>query len=253
VTFMTITNVYSRSPALALALVTAGCVSLARGQTTPASGALHLTLADDSGSTVAGASIMIRKQPLLFKNAQAKTIPIPPGANVEAFVTSDSNGHASAPILDPGDYTVCVAVPPALGIVDPCTWTGVWKVTVASAQQSAPPAFVLRKGGVVRVHVTDAQHLLPKQDSIVMPLLSIGVRTAGNALIGMKTSEQITSVGRDYILTVPFDTPLRLWVFSRTLRFVDQSGGELLKGGNVAFTIPSGQTAKDFNLSIKLP
>ena len=112
------------------------------------------------------------------------------------------------------------------------------------------PAFVLRKGGVLRVHVTDSQHLLPKQDSIIMPVFSIGVRTSGNAYMGMNGSAQINPAGRDYVMTVPFDTPLRLFIFSRTLRFADQSGAELLNGENAAFTIARGKAAMDFNISV---
>ena len=57
--------------------------------------------------------------------------------------------------------------------------------------------------------------------------------------------------GRDFQITVPYDTHLRLWVFSRTLSVSDGLGNTLNSSGTwLPFEIPSGQPTGSFTLSV---
>jgi hypothetical protein len=232
-----------------LALLAVSCAGPARGQTIPATGALNLSLADDSNAPVAGASVSIRKKPERIEHFKASSSVVQHGPNAQALLTSDFNGRLTASTLEPGDYTVCVTTPPDSGIVSPCHWYGVWKMTVAAGLTVAPPSLVLHKGGTLRVHVSDSQHLLPKSESLAMPSFTLGVMTAHGGYTGMKASEKVTSTGRDYTLVIPFDTTLRLWIFSRRFVFADQST-ELLNGGNVPLIVSAGQGPKDIYISV---
>lgn len=246
-------NIFDSRPtvlALVVAIFVATCADWAVGQTVPGTSALNLMLTDDSGVPVAGASVSIRKTPVFFTNSEGTMKVIQPGPNATAFVSSDTSGGASAPVLEPGDYLVCVTVPPASGVVSPCKWDGVWKITVMAGQNATATPLVLRKGGVVRVHVIDSQHLLPNPESLMLPSFTLGVLNARGVYIGMKSSEEVTAAGRDYSIVVPLDTPLTLSFFSRRFRFADQSGAELTGGGTIPLTIASGQASKDIYLSV---
>lgn len=51
-------------------------------------------------------------------------------------------------------------------------------------------------------------------------------------------------------MTVPFDTPLKLRLFSRSLRFTDESGRAVDNpGASIPFTVPGGQ-AKIFTFTV---
>jgi hypothetical protein len=123
-------------------------------------------------------------------------------------------------------------------------------MSVAAGLSTTPPVLVLHKGGTLRVHIADSKHLLPKSESLVMPSFTLGVMTASGGYTDMKGSELVTSTGHDYTLVIPFDMPLRLWIFSRRFRFADQSGAELLNGGNVPLTISAGQAPQDIYIGV---
>lgn len=151
--------------------------------------------------------------------------------------------------LPPGDYQACIFAG-QLGVLDPCTWSGVAKFSVAAGQKATFPTVRLTRGGVLQVRLLDPAGLLPKSESFMNPAMIVGVDSPTRGFIGMKGGEKSVPGGKQYTMTVPFDTPLKLWLFSRTLRFTDESGAAVdYRGASIPFSVPSGQT-KTFTLNV---
>jgi hypothetical protein len=164
-------------------------------------------------------------------------------------VVTDAAGLAKVDALLPGQYQACV-IAGTLGVLDPCIWSGVAKFAVPPGQKTTFPGIRLQKGGVVHVRFLDPSGLLPKADSIINPVLIVGVRSSSGGFKGMKAGESATPEGKAYLMSVPAGVPLKLWLFGRTLRLTDESGNPVHNlGANIPFSVGLGQT-KTFTFKV---
>ncbi|MCW5983127.1 MAG: hypothetical protein KIT09_33870 [Bryobacteraceae bacterium] len=84
---------------------------------------------------------------------------------------------------------------------------------------------VLKKGVALKVRVSDPAGLLPPlKDDLLGPLsIIIGVVFGEGAFLPT-TNTAVDGAGRDYQMSVPVETPLNLWVFSRHVTVADSRG-----------------------------
>jgi hypothetical protein len=126
------------------------------------------------------------------------------------------------PPLPDGDYSLCVSVP-AGGFLDPCRSGPPVRFKVVQGRVSAPAPIRLQRGAVLRFRVNDPQRLLPPATGVSLSRLIVGVRTeSGEFQPAVVVNEDAS--GRDLLLTVPFNTPLKVWIFSRHVRVNDELG-----------------------------
>jgi hypothetical protein len=89
----------------------------------------------------------------------------------------------------------------------------------------ATPTIVLKKGVLLKVRVNDPAGLLPAvKEDFLRPLnLIVGVVFGEGAFL-RATNTGVDGAGRDYEMSVPAGTPLKLWVFSRHVTTADSRG-----------------------------
>lgn len=158
---------------------------------------------------------------------------------MRSTVSSDANGAFSVSNLPVGEYLLCAEVPSG-PYLDPCKWSVAQRTTV-SAGGVATPTIVLKKGVLLKVRVNDPAGLLPAvKEDFLRPLnLIVGVVFGEGAFL-RATNTGVDGTGRDYEMSVPAGTPVKLWVFSRHVTMVDSRG---LPVDNLGAKIPFQATA----------
>jgi hypothetical protein len=164
-----------------------------------------------------------------------------PGATVSAIrgglppLTASARttlaGSFTISSLPAGVYTLCAQVPGA-AYLPSCSWGPTAStVTLASGQKSTANTLRLTPGSVLSVRIQDPAGLtsqkLPNGNA---PHLAIGVTGAGGVIIPARLHLRDKN-GATWQVVVPFDTNLKLSVFSANLKLVDSSGGALPPAG----------------------
>jgi len=238
----------------ALAIAAAILVSLGPGlacaQVQQPSGSFELAVLDQDGRPAKGIGAYISKLSEYVRSpASGRLTRVPPGPGSTQHAASDEAGAVKVAGLPPGQYQACIFAR-QLGVLDPCIWSGVATFSVVAGQKTAFPAVRLTKGGLLQVRFLDPAGLLPKSEPLMNPAMIVGVVPSTRGFIGMKGGQRSVPGGREYTMTVPFDTPLKLRLFSRSLRLTDESGRAVDNpGASIPFSVPSGQ-AKIFTFTV---
>ncbi len=141
---------------------------------------------------------------------------------VSGSVTTGIDGSFTLPPLPDGNYGICV-VSPLPGYLDSCQFT---PGTLASVSQGRAPALSdirLKTGTEIHIRINDPLHLAPKSARSGPVPLIVGVLTHGTTFYAARIIAEDAS-GRDHTITVPIGTPVKLWVFSRTVKVADITG-----------------------------
>lgn len=195
------------------------------------------TVTDDSGHAVPGARILISYAPSVKALVTAPPVITGPLA---ATVTADVNGAFHADGLAPGQYIACASTT-SPGYLDPCHWsTSAPTFTVSIGQTTSGVKIVMAKGSVLRVHVNDPQQLLKPVAGPVDLDFEVHVVTSKGVHYSAPIQSS-TALGRDHVITIPFDSPVGLRVLSAHFTVNDQSGKSFASTGTTVST-PSGTT-----------
>lgn len=215
----------------------------ALGQAAPLNfaGTITGTLAGEDGTSISGGLVTLQLQPPYIKSRFFQA---------EWDVQTASDGSFRFDELNGGTYLLCAQVPQSAW-VNPCQWgLQAPNVTLSSASPSATVAITLKKGAVVPIRVDDPGQLLTQYvGKIPGADLQIGVATDNLAFSSAPIVSQ-DSGGRNQQLVVPFNSPVKLAVFSS--QFQLSSAGVPLPTGNsmIPVTVPSGQTAPTIELQV---
>lgn len=205
---------------------------------------------DQDGRPAKGIGLYISKLPEFVRSPlSGRLTRVPPGPGSTQHAVSDATGAVKVAGLPPGEYQACIFAG-QLGVLDPCIWSGVARFSVAAGQRTAFPSVRLTNGGFLQVRFLDPAGLLPRSEPLMNPATIVGVDSPTRGFVGMKGGEKSVPGGKEYTMTAPFETPLKLWLFSRTLRFSDESGAPVdNRGASIPFSIPNGQT-KTFTFTV---
>jgi hypothetical protein len=201
----------------AVILLAAGC---AFGQAP--FGAIQGSVVAENGALLPGAVVLYSRVTRLVKVGSSYQ-PAPGETVVRRTVSCDANGAFSVSNLPVGEYLLCAEVPSG-PYLDPCKWSLAQSTTV-SAGSVARPTIVLKKGVLLKIRVIDPAGLLPPvKEDLLHPLnLIVGVVFGEGAFL-RATNTGVDGTGRDYQISVPAGTPLKLWVFSRHVTLADSGG-----------------------------
>jgi hypothetical protein len=200
-------------------------------------GGLKGSVVDDSGHPVAGARVLVSYAPSI-----KAPIPAPPviAGPLAVAVSADASGSFQVDTLAPGQYIAC-AETLTPGYLDPCHWsTSAPAFTVNAGQTTSGVKIVMPKGSVLRVHVDDPQQLLKPVAGPVDLDLEVHVVTSKGVHYSAPIQSS-TAVGRDHVITIPFDSPVGLRVLSAHFTVNDQSGNAFAPTGT-SVSAPSGTT-----------
>ncbi|MCC6389659.1 MAG: hypothetical protein IT167_03570 [Bryobacterales bacterium] len=217
--------------AIPLALFTAAllCIWPALGQT---SGAITGAVSSEDGSLPAGLAVVLHKIPEyvdVSKTGISQPRVVLSSIRPAQVLGVSSTGSFSASGVPSGHYKLCAAPPD--GYLDTCLWSGPVDVILAPGSSSAGGNLRLRRGAVVRIRLNDPQSLLPAvQTAYVEKGVVAGVMTATGAFRPARVRSR-DAKGTDLVMTVPYNTPLRLWISPRQVSVRAPNGTTLLHSG----------------------
>ncbi len=211
-------------------------------------------LADD-GTPVTGAVLSYKRTPEFEAISDGLRIRyrLKPGQlSVDNKLSVDPTGNFALGGLPDGQYVLCVEFPEG-GFLDPCAWTSSPGVLL-NGMPLATQEIKVQRGSDLLIRVNDPDGLLPDTDRrSAAPNLIIGIQTPSGAFNAAR-EVFVERTGRELALTVPFDTPLYLWVFTRHYRIHDESGKEIdMNGAMIPLTIPHGTASHRAVLTIAGP
>jgi hypothetical protein len=164
----------------------------------------------------------------------------PGETRISGSATSDSSGAFSIASLPIGQYEVC-ADTPGLAYLDPCKWSSSPSINVVQAQTNQAN-IQLQEGVFLRVHVNDAAGLLPSSpESPAGPAhLIIGVIVGSGGFWAASVTGS-TGTSREYMLKIPTNVPLKLWIFSQYVTLTNGVGASVdNSGANIPFVATPG-------------
>ncbi|MDP2999223.1 MAG: hypothetical protein Q8N47_17175 [Bryobacterales bacterium] len=224
-----------------LSLMAVACFAQPGKEPVSAKARLQGAVIGEDGKALARAVVIYTRLPRYSRRTSDPPVPLPPGATVPGpkfpppagprfitepalarSVTADQNGVFDVGDLDTASYYLCAQVVGG-GYLDPCKWSGIETLKLNPGQIRTGLQIKLKKGAILRFRIEDPKALLPKDSVVAAPHLIIGIRTETGAFHAAYTARQ-DATGRDLQLTVPFDTPLRLWVYSRHVKLTDTTG-----------------------------
>lgn len=224
-----------------LLLMAVACFAQPGKEPVSAKARLQGAVIGEDGKGLAKALVVYTRLPRFSRRTTDPPVPLPPGATVSGpkfpppvgprFITepalaksvyADQNGVFDVGNLDPASYYLCAQVVGG-GYLDPCKWSGMETLKLNSGQIRTGLQIKLKKGAILRFRIEDPKALLPRDSVVAAPHLIVGIRTETGAFHAAYTVRQ-DAAGRDLQLTVPFDTPLRLWIYSRHVKLTDTTG-----------------------------
>lgn len=215
-------------PVIPLALLT--LVLPAVGQT---SGTITGAVVSEDGILPAGLAVVLHKIPEYIdvsKTGMSQPRVVLSSIRPAQVLGVSSTGSFSAAGVPTGHYKLCAAPPD--GSLDTCLWSGPVDVVLAPGSSSAGGNLRLRRGAVVRIRLNDPQSLLPTvQTAYVEKGVVAGVMTATGAFRPARLRSRDAG-GTDLVMTVPFDTPLRLWISPRQVSVRAPNGTTLRNSGS---------------------
>jgi len=216
------------------------------------SGGFSGIVMDEGGKPVPGARVVYMRMPEMVKEVVGREIRVYPAADEPAFsatVGVDELGRFGVEGLIPGTYSMCAAGP--VGFLDTCRWSAHIRLNLAEGERRGDLLLTLKRGAVVQIWVDDPEGLVEMGTGPGdFRNLIVGVTTPSGAFYGPEAVEKNGAAWR-FVVTIPFEDPFRLWVFSRHLRLRMDDGTALnMKGRNEEFTIHRGQGGLDFHLAV---
>lgn len=164
---------------------------------------------------------------------------------------SGQDGSFTLDGLGAGAYQVCAEVSGS-ELLNPCRWdTRVNNISVAANQQMSGVLVRLKKGLPLLVQVDDPRQLLTAYEKPGGGLyLMIGIWTT-TGLFHPARMAGAAGPGRNYTLTVPVDTPIKLTVGGPKLVLSDEKGQPVQAGAApVAFQASALDSQKVFRFRI---
>jgi hypothetical protein len=184
------------------------------------------------GTQVAGARVAYNRIPEWVQGNDHK-LRRANNVNASGVLQTDALGHYKATGLPAGDYYLCVDVPLST-YLETCRWNGVKRVSVSAGAAVSNQPFKLQKGVSVAIHVSDQQGLLsatPDKPG-AKPAIVVGVHLLAGVFYAASLVAA-NSTGRDYAITVPFDTAMHLWVLGTSVKLLDAAGLEIPQSGSL--------------------
>jgi len=221
---------FMKGPALLLICASA---CLAQQRRTSFTGTITGTLTGDDRTSIVGGYVSLHLLP-----------PHPPGRRrqTEWNALSGAGGYFRFDGLPEGRYRLCAQVPRSTWL-NPCEWGLQAPVAALSGLQPfVSLSMVLKKGAVVPIRLEDTGRLLFQHEGRTPGahlLLGLG-SDAGTFRIASLASEDGT--GRNHQIVVPFNSPVKLVVFSSFFRLADAAGLPLPRTAvTIPITVPAGQ------------
>jgi hypothetical protein len=176
----------------------------------------------DAGNPVNGARVFYNR------NAKYKALVCPRKGYPERWglaepqvagsVKTGPDGRFTLPALPDGNYRICVTSPTP-GMLDTCSWTGATTFSVVQGRALAIPDIHMTSGTEIHIRINDPAQLgLPARNGPAK--LSIGVLESNHVFHSVPQVAR-DATGREHSITVPQSTPLKLWLFSRSLKIQD--------------------------------
>jgi hypothetical protein len=154
-------------------------------------------------------------------------------------VSSATDGTFSIQGLDDGVYLVCVSVKNQ-PYLDPCHWSATpVTFTVANGQSITKAVIQLAKGQQYQIRVNDPLQAFANASTAAGANLLMTVRSYSGAVHAAVVASS-NATGRNYTITIPFDTPVNLSVMPGSFQVSDSVGAAVSSaGGQYQITAPS--------------
>ena len=207
-------------------------------------GSLTGSVGDDSGHPVAGARVLISYAPSIKPPVPAPPVMTGPLA---AMITAHANGTFHADSLAPGQHMAC-AEASTPGYLDPCHWSASAPNSVSAGQTTSGVKIAMARGSVLRVHVDDPQQLLKPVVGPVDLDFEVHVVTSKGVHYSAPIQSS-TAVGRDHVITIPFDSPVSLRVLSAHFTVNDQLGKSFAPAGT-SVSVPAGTSPAAIGVTV---
>ena len=155
------------------------------------------------------------------------------------------DGKLQIPSLAAGNYEVCLNVRSG-GHVNPCLWPS-HKLSLVLDGSATPLQFVVKKGAVVTVRLTDTAGLIAANPgSRVM----LGIFSPAAGFYPFSTSVT-DATGRSYTGTIPYDVTVNFLLHVPGFHIEDSTGHEL-PGGEYRAPLSVKAGGADLNLTFKV-
>ncbi len=228
---------------LASALLCAQILSATGATRTPGYG----LVVDPSGSPVPNAVLLARKVPIAYGSARLPFRFQRQSSDLDDVVKASSGPDGTFVLagLLPARYSICAEFPDS-SYLNTCIWSGDRTVNASIPGDISNIKIVAQPAAIIRVDIADLTGVLGKAMSAVTDNrfgtpINIGVKSGDSYYTAKLVSSD--SGGRHYAIAVPFDQPLRLWLYSRSVGFLDQGGIRLANSGTeLPFLVRKGLT-----------
>lgn len=176
------------------------------------------------GSPLAGATVTV-----------TRLAPAPP---VTSTAVTDARGAFAASGLPTGQYGVCVKASDNT-LLDPCNWTE-FRTTVQITSANPTPASVtvrVAASSALNFQVNDAAAVLtPKSGATTIPRVLVGVFDMQGMFHPALQTRKDTS-GTSYQVNIPFDSPVRMVVYSAHVQLSQAQSGPVSAKGFSQITV----------------
>jgi len=199
------------------------------------------TLRGDDGSAIVGGYVSLALLP-----PHPKRLP-----QTEWTAVTGVGGTFRFGGLNDGRYGLCAQAPKSTWL-NPCDWgLQPLMVTLSSAQPVASVTMVMKKGVAVPIRVDDPGRLLSQHEGKTPGAhLLIGVGNDAFVFLPASVTSQDAG-GRNQQVVIPFNSPVKLAVYSSFFQLADATGLALPKtGAAILLTVPTGQQPATVGLRV---
>jgi len=224
-----------------------GTTLCADGSTAVAKGRLAGRVLAPEGTPVVEAQVIYdRVREYRQNESDHRIYELSPELYTSGIVVTLEDGGFLTPEVPAGDYQVCVEVPRG-GFLDLCKWSP----PIRAVSPAGPPVEIrLTRGAEVRVRIEDPAGLTPTHNGLrEVPRVIVGVQTETGAYHALRIDGKDKD-GWDLRLTVPFDTALKLWVYSPDVELADavDQRVDAARGLHIPFQVTRAENARQFTL-----
>lgn len=206
------------------------------------SGVITGTLSGDDGTAIVGAYVSLALAPPHPKRLR----------RTDWTVVTGAGGTFQFGGLSDGRYQVCAQVPKSTWL-SPCEWGSQGSViSLSSTQPVADIKVTLKRGTAVVIHLDDPGRILSQYEGKA-PGAHLLIGVANNSFTfrpALITSRDAN--GREYQVVIPFNTPVKLVLYSSFFQLTDATGLSLPRAQTVAIpvTVVAGQVAPTIKLDV---
>jgi hypothetical protein len=182
---------------------------------------------DPMGKGVSGAIVIARRIPAAAVSAAApfRFVRLPADSDHMVTATTGRDGSFILNGLSAARYSIC-AESSDRSFLNTCTWSGDYVRDMSTREQRTELRLVLEPAAVVTIDIRDPDRLLSVADARFGTGVVVGVRSAANDFYPATLINRDEG-GQHFSIAVPLERALQLWVFSRSVRFLDPDGREL--------------------------